>query len=161
MGGAVWIRFREYEADTISAHLTSVEETLGGMETMRRMSERKENPEEKRQAAHLLKLQKGAGLFRTDRKSASEYALQNLAGNSVEPETFLIRQKKRYKDMKPPGLPPDVEPGEAEILQAYANWLYTECQNPDREGCPELSRIWDLALTKRENSGFECAGTCQ
>lgn len=49
-----------------------------------------------------------------------------------------------------PGLPPDVEPGEAEILEAYRHWLYSECQNPDRKGCPELSRIWDVAMTKEK-----------
>lgn len=58
IGGAVWVRFREYAADAISARLIGVEGTLGGMNTMRRISGRKESREEKRRAAHLLELQK-------------------------------------------------------------------------------------------------------
>ena len=43
-----------------------------------------------------------------------------------------------------PGLPPDVEPGEAEILEAFDDWIHETHPNPERIGCPGRAALFAL-----------------
>jgi hypothetical protein len=47
-------------------------------------------------------------------------------------------------------LPSDLEPGEAELLEAYVRWVRAEHPNPERKGCPGKSVLTALVLTKKK-----------
>lgn len=44
------------------------------------------------------------------------------------------------------GLPSDLDPGEAELLEAFDRWIHKEHPNPERKGCPGRDKL--LALAK-------------
>jgi hypothetical protein len=45
-------------------------------------------------------------------------------------------------------LPGDVDPGEAEFLDAFDRWVHNAHPNPERKGCPGKSVLMTLALAK-------------
>lgn len=45
-------------------------------------------------------------------------------------------------------LPKDLDPGEAEILEAYSRWVHERYPNPKRFGCPERETLVALVLAK-------------
>jgi hypothetical protein len=47
-------------------------------------------------------------------------------------------------------LPNDVEPGEADFLDAFDRWIHHAHPNPERKGCPGKPALMALALTKEK-----------
>ena len=45
-------------------------------------------------------------------------------------------------------LPDDLDPGEAELLEAYDRWVHEKCQNPERIGCPDRATLLAFVLAK-------------
>ena len=48
------------------------------------------------------------------------------------------------------GLPPDVEPGEAELIEAFDRWIHKKHPNPQRIGCPGRLALAELVVTDTE-----------
>ena len=46
------------------------------------------------------------------------------------------------------GLPKDLDPGEAELLEAFDRWIHEQHPNPERIGCPERETLVALVLAK-------------
>jgi hypothetical protein len=48
------------------------------------------------------------------------------------------------------GLPPDAAPGEAEIIDAFYEWVHENHPNPQRIGCPGRLALAELVVTETE-----------
>jgi len=46
----------------------------------------------------------------------------------------------------PRRLPPDVEPGEAELIDAFYEWIHETHPNPQRIGCPGRLALAELVV---------------
>lgn len=46
------------------------------------------------------------------------------------------------------GLPKDLDPGEAELLEAFDRWIHEQHPNPERIGCPGRETLVALVLAK-------------
>ncbi len=47
-----------------------------------------------------------------------------------------------------PDFPPDLDPGEAELLLAFDIWIHEKHPNPEREGCPGRDRLEAVVRAK-------------
>lgn len=43
-------------------------------------------------------------------------------------------------------LPADVEPGEAELIEAFDQWIHETHPNPERKGCPGRLALTELVV---------------
>jgi hypothetical protein len=55
----------------------------------------------------------------------------------------LEQSKGRFP---PRGLPPDAEPLEAEIIDAFYRWIHENHPNPERIGCPGKLALAELVV---------------
>jgi hypothetical protein len=46
------------------------------------------------------------------------------------------------------GLPKDLDPGEAELLEEFDRWIHESRRNEERFGCPERETLLALVLAK-------------
>jgi len=60
----------------------------------------------------------------------------------------MISDKEKRQFGEEDYFPPDMDPGELELLVAFDIWIHAEHANPERKGCPGRERLEAVVRAK-------------